>query len=73
MQFEAKPLAPTVELSALANGSAFQHSNGFWIKSDTVTAGYITCVNLHTGSVDGFRPNAEVNPQPNAKIIGLTY
>lgn len=73
MQFEAKASAPLVELSTLINGSAFHHSGGFWIKSDTETAGYITCVNLHTGAVDGFRPNAEVNPQPHAKVIGLTF
>lgn len=73
MKFEAKALSPTVELSTLAKGSAFHHANEFWIKSDTVTAGYVTCVNLYTGAVDGFRTSARVNPQPNAQVTGLTF
>ena len=73
MKLNSKQCLKTVELSSLSNGDVFGHDKHFWIKTDTVNDGYITCINLWNGSVDGYRPNAQVVPQPDAKVVGLVY
>ena len=73
MKLDSKQSLKTVELSTLPNGSVFGHDKHFWIKTDIIDDGYITCVNLWNGSVDGYRPSAKVVPQPDAKAIGLVY
>ena len=73
MLVEVKQTLPVVPLSTLLSGSAFRHRDGFWIKGDKEVGGYITCINICNGVVDGFRPATEVTPQSNAKVVGLVY
>lgn len=73
MLVEAKQTLPVVPLSTLLSGSAFRHRDGFWIKGDQKIGGYITCINICNGVVDGFPPSAEVTPQSTAKVVGLVY
>lgn len=73
MKLDSKQSLKTVELSSLHSGSVFGHNKHFWIKTDTENNGFITCVNLWNGSVDGYCPNAKVVPQPDAKVVGLVY
>lgn len=73
MKLNAKQSLLMVELVTLPAGSVFGHDGSFWIRTDTQTAGYITCVNLCNGSTDGYRPNAKVIPQPDAEVTGLTF
>lgn len=73
MKLDSKQSLKTVELSMLPNGSIFGHDKHFWIKTDVINDGYITCVNLWNGSVDGYCPSTKVVPQPDAKAVGLVY
>nr|DAE36502.1 MAG TPA: hypothetical protein [Caudoviricetes sp.] len=73
MLLEAEQSLPVVPLSSLPIGSAFRHGEVFWIKGNQVVGGYITCINIGNGVVDGFRPAAEVTPQADAKVVGLVY
>ena len=74
MKLNSKQCLKTVELSSLSNGDVFGHDKHFWIKTDILNDnGYITCINLWNGSVDGYRPKAQVVPQLDAKVVGLVY
>lgn len=73
MKLDSKQSLKTAELSTLPNGSIFGDDKHFWIKTDIINDGYITCVNLWNGSVYGYHPSTKVVPQPDAKATGLVY
>ena len=62
-----------VELSTLKGGSVFKWNNGFWVKTSTVSSGFLKAVNLYNGEMDGFSATTQVVHMPEATLTGVTY